>query len=136
MNWKRLQAITAAGALSLAMLATAAAQSQPPAAGAPSAPPAATKQRPMGHGMHGMQNLNLTDEQKTQIQSIKAKQREQAKAIRADSTLNDTQKKDKLKSLRRDSRKQINGVLTPEQRQQMKENMKERRQAKQAQPKG
>jgi Spy/CpxP family protein refolding chaperone len=128
MNWKQVKAISAAGALTMAMLATCAAQSAPPPAQTPSQPPSATTPPPTagkmhGKGMHGMENLNLTDEQKSQIHSIRAKEWQQVKAVKSDTTLTDAQRKEKIMGIRKDSRKQVSGVLTPEQRQQWHENM-------------
>jgi Spy/CpxP family protein refolding chaperone len=133
MNWKELKVISAAGALSMAMLATCAAQSAPAQAQTTNQTPSATtpdgKAPAMGKthakGMHGMDNLNLTDEQKAKIKPIRAKEWEQMKAVKSDTTLTDAQKKEKIHSIRRDSNKQISGVLTPEQRQQWKENKKQ-----------
>jgi Spy/CpxP family protein refolding chaperone len=135
MNWKHLKAVSAAGALTLAMLATGAAQTAPtqaPTTGqAPSAP------APGAHAMHkkhakAMQNemakLNLTDDQKSQIKGIKAKAREQAQAVKSDASLTPAQKQDKIKSIRQDTRKQVMSVLTPEQQKQFHQDMKEHRQ--------
>lgn len=67
------------------------------------------------------QQLNLTDQQKTQIQGIFQTQRQQAQAIRQDTSLTPEQKQDKLKALRSSTHQQVQGVLTPEQQQQMKQ---------------
>jgi len=138
MNWKQLQALSATGALSLAMLATSAAQNAPAPAPAPTEPPSATApSSPAKHGAHRkmmrdeMAKLNLTDDQKTQIKSIRDNAFQQRKAVMSDTTTTDAQKKAKLRGIRRDTRKQVAGVLTPEQRQQLKQDRKARRQARQ-----
>lgn len=136
MNWKQVKAISAAGALSMAMLATCAAQSAPSPAQTPSQPPSATTPGgappaagKMHHkGMHGMENLNLTDAQESQIHSIRAKSWKQIKAVKSDSSLTPEQQKEKIHGIYKSQHKEISGVLTPEQRQQWKENRKEHHQ--------
>jgi len=137
MNWKQMKAISAAGALSLAMLATSTAQTAPapaqdnnqaPSATAPGAP---AKGKRAKAKRDEFAKLNLTDDQKAQMKSIRDNAFQQRKAIMSDTTTNDAQKKAKLRGIRRDTRKQIMGVLTPEQRAQLKQDMKERRQARQ-----
>ncbi len=137
MNWKQMKAISAAGALSLAMLATSAAQTaptpaqdtnQPPSATAPGAPAKGKRAKAM---RSEFAKLNLTDDQKAQMKSIRENAFQQRKAVMSDTTTTDAQKKAKLRSLRRDTHKQMMGVLTPEQRAQLKKDRQERRQAKQ-----
>ncbi len=111
----------------LAVLITGAAwaqtndQSTPPPANAPG------QQRWSGkhHGQSGIermaQELNLTDQQKTQMQSIMQTQRQQAQTIRQDSSLSPELKKDKLKQLRESTHQQMMALLTPEQQQKMKD---------------
>ena len=136
MNWKRIKAALAAGALSMALIATCAAQSAPAPAPDTTQPPSATA--PGAHAKEHrkamrdeMAKLNLTDDQKSQIKAIHAKAKEQVQAVKSDTTLTDAQKKAKLRGIRMDTRKQVSGVLTPEQRQTLREDMKQRRQAKQ-----
>src|SRR3954454_10162745 len=82
--------------------------------------------KPYGHhGNHGahmremmIQKLNLSQQQQDQLKPIFEKQREQAKAIKQDTTLTEDQKKQKFQALRQDSQTQVNSVLTPEQQQQ------------------
>jgi Spy/CpxP family protein refolding chaperone len=79
-----------------------------------------------GHrGHHGgdmgqriAQKLNLTQQQQDQLKPIFEKQREQAKAIKQDTSLSADQKKQKFDALRQDTQTQLNSVLTPEQQQQ------------------
>ncbi|GIV14734.1 MAG: hypothetical protein KatS3mg022_0169 [Armatimonadota bacterium] len=64
--------------------------------------------------------LQLSDEQKAKIRDIMSNAREQARKIRADSTLTPEQKHKQLLDLRRNTRQQIGSVLTPEQREKMR----------------
>jgi Spy/CpxP family protein refolding chaperone len=80
--------------------------------------------KPYGHrghrGGHQMmiQKLNLSQQQQDQLKPIFEKQREQAKAIKQDTSLNEEQKKQKFDALRQGTQTQVNAVLTPEQQQQ------------------
>ena len=65
--------------------------------------------------------LNLTDAQKAQIQTIMQSTREKVKAVREDSSLTPDAKKTQITALRKDSRQQINALLTPEQQQKLKD---------------
>ena len=129
MNWKRLKAISAAGALSVTMLATGVAQNTP--AGNSAQAPATTttdSNAPAKGHMRGMEQLNLTDQQKAQIQAIRAKARKKAMAVKNDSSLSDAQKKAQLHRIHHATRRQVSGVLTSEQRQQWHAQMKQRHQ--------
>ena len=138
MNWKQLKAISAAGALSLALLATSVAQTAPAPAQDTNQAPSATapggtaKNKAHRKAMRDeFAKLNLTDDQKAKIKSIRDDSFQKRKAIMSDTATTDEQKKAKLRSGRRDTRKQIMAVLTPEQRAQLKQDMKQRHQAKQ-----
>lgn len=78
------------------------------------------------------QKLNLTDAQKTQFQQISRDSRNQAITIRQDSTLTQDQKREKIIALRKQSHQQMFSVLTPEQKEQLKQ-MREQRQKEQQQ---
>lgn len=67
------------------------------------------------------QKLNLTDAQKEQFQQIGRDMRKQGMAIRQDSSLTDAQKKEKMQSLRKQAHQQMFGVLTPQQKDQLKQ---------------
>jgi periplasmic protein CpxP/Spy len=139
MNWKRLKAISAAGALSMAMLATGVAQNAP--AGDPAQAPATTttdSNAPAareGHARHErmLEKLNLTDQQKSQIQAIRAKARERIQAVKNDASLSDAQKQARIHRIRHFARRRVFRVLTVEQRQQLRAQMKEHHQQMQQQ---
>jgi protein CpxP len=78
-------------------------------------------QRQRQHMAALAQKLNLTDAQKEQFQQIGRDMRKQGMAIRQDSTLTDAQKKEKMLALRKQSHQQMFGVLTLEQKDQLKQ---------------
>jgi len=67
------------------------------------------------------EKLNLTDAQKAQFQQINKDLWQQGRAIRQDSSLTDDQKKAKIQELRQQSHKQMFSVLTPEQKEKLKQ---------------
>lgn len=71
--------------------------------------------------------LNLTDEQKTQIKTIKEDAKQQIQAMQKDSSLSDEAKQQKLKVIRKETRRQVWGVMTPEQQKQWAAEQRERR---------
>lgn len=73
------------------------------------------------------QELNLTPEQQADLKSIRENMRQQAQAIKNDSSLTPDQKKAKFKELRKSSHEQMMAKLTPEQQQKFKEMRKEHR---------
>jgi len=80
------------------------------------------QQRHMGMRMKGLaKKLNLTDAQKAQIKSIMKEQRPKVRAIRQDNSLTPEQKKAKLQALRKETQEKIAAILTPEQKEKMKE---------------
>lgn len=60
--------------------------------------------------------LQLTDEQKAKIKSIRENARQQAQKIRDDTSLKPDEKRARLRDLWRNTRREIGSVLTPEQR--------------------
>jgi Spy/CpxP family protein refolding chaperone len=90
----------------------------------PSAAPGPQKMMGRQHprGFERMaEQLNLTDQQKTQLQSFKQSQRQQAQAIRQDTSLTPEQKRDKFKQLRESNHQQMMGILTAEQQQKLQQ---------------
>jgi len=65
--------------------------------------------------------VNLTDDQKAQMKKIREDAKSQMDAVKNDSSLSAEQKQTKIKGIRRDSHKQVEAMLTPEQRKTMKE---------------
>jgi Spy/CpxP family protein refolding chaperone len=80
---------------------------------------------------HRMQKLtkelNLTPDQQTKIKPIFQQARAQAKTIHQDTTLNQDQKRAKMKELHENTMAQLNGILTPEQQTQLKQLQEQRR---------
>jgi protein CpxP len=81
----------------------------------------AAAQRQRQHMAMLAEKLNLTDAQKAQFQQINKYMRKQGMAIRQDSSLTDGQKKAKMQELRQQSHKQMFSVLTPEQKEKLKQ---------------
>jgi periplasmic protein CpxP/Spy len=75
--------------------------------------------------------LNLTDDQKAKVSKIHADMKSQMNAVKSDTTLTADQKQAKMKQIHKASHEQVLQVLTPDQRQQMKADEKERKAAKQ-----
>jgi Spy/CpxP family protein refolding chaperone len=100
-------------------------------------PPSTTQSQQAGPGPgrheNEMANLNLTDDQKTQIKKIHEDAKTQMEAARNDSTLTADQKKAKMQEIHKSTHEQVMQVLTPEQRQQMKSDEMARKAAKNGQ---
>jgi Spy/CpxP family protein refolding chaperone len=77
-----------------------------------------------GGGKKGLKALNLSKDQQKQVDQVRADTRKQKEAINSDSSLTAEQKQEKIKAIEKDSKTKINNVLTPEQRQQLKQNKK------------
>ena len=75
--------------------------------------------------------LNLTDDQKAKVSKIHADMKSQMDAVKSDTTLTADQRQAKLKEIHKASHEQVMQVLTPDQRQQMKADEKDRKAAKQ-----
>jgi Spy/CpxP family protein refolding chaperone len=98
-------------------------------------PPSTTQSQQAGQGKHEseMANLNLTDDQKTQIKKLHEDAKTQMDAARNDSTLTPDQKKAKMEQIHKATHEQVMQLLTPEQRQQMKSDEAARKAAKNGQ---
>jgi Spy/CpxP family protein refolding chaperone len=92
--------------------------------------PPAAQQEMKGHA-NPYEGLNLTDDQKAQIKKIHMDEKAKADAVMGDSSLSDADKQAKVKEIHKAARTEADKVLTPEQRAQMKEKMKDRREEKQ-----
>ena len=79
-------------------------------------------------------NLNLTDDQKAQMKKIHEGAKSQIEAINNDSSLTADQKQAKIQAVRKDSHKQVEAMLTPEQRKTMREWRHEHRNERQQEP--
>ena len=80
-----------------------------------------------GNQMEMIRELNLTKTQKVQLRDLHQSMKANKEAIESDQTLTDDQKKEKLKEARKEQMQKINGMLTPEQRENFKEKMMEKR---------
>jgi len=134
------QIAIAAGFLALTFapgISRAQSGSQTPAQDQSQAAPAAPAQRE--GRMHGaMQGLNLTEDQETAMKKIHESTKAQLDAVNKDESLTADQKEAKIHQLRHGARMQMVKLLTPDQRQQMKANVRalraSRREQKQQQP--
>jgi Spy/CpxP family protein refolding chaperone len=139
------QLAIAAGFLALTFapgISRAQSGSQPLAQDQSQAAPAAPAQQEGKHGV--MQGLNLTDDQKAAIKKIHESTKAQLDAVNKDESLAADQKAAKIHQLRHSARTQMVKLLTPEQRQQMRANVRalrasrreQQQQPPQAQPQG
>jgi Spy/CpxP family protein refolding chaperone len=74
--------------------------------------------------------LNLTDQQKAQIKTIREDGKSQIAALGKDASLSVEAKQQKLKVIRKDIRRQVWGVMTPEQQKQWAAEQRELREHK------
>jgi Spy/CpxP family protein refolding chaperone len=133
------QIAVAAGFLALTFapgISRAQSGSQPPAQESQAAPAAPAQHEGRMHG--AMQGLNLTDDQKEAMKKIHESTKAQLDAVNKDESLTADQKEAKIHQLRHGARMQMVKLLTPEQRQQMKANVRalraSRREKQQQQP--
>jgi Spy/CpxP family protein refolding chaperone len=80
-----------------------------------------------GQGGELIKKLNLNADQKKQFRQIRQESMQQAKAIRADNSLSQPDKKQKLRELHKQTMDKVMTMLTPEQKEQLKKTMEERR---------
>ena len=79
-------------------------------------------------GMHdkmqaAVESLNLTDDQKAKVKDIFADAKTKKQALSNDASLNEEQKKAKMKELHSATMAKLNEVLTPEQQTELKSKM-------------
>jgi Spy/CpxP family protein refolding chaperone len=98
------------------------------------APSSGQEQAMLAENAPNRPNLNLTDDQKAQMQKIREGAKSQIDAIKNDSSLSADQKQAKIRSVHQDSHKQVKAMLTPEQRKTMRQWRHEHRGEKQQQP--
>ena len=103
-----------------------------PAVFAESTTPASTTTTAAGphKGMKLIKELGLSKDQLKQIKSIRSTAKSQIATIKADTTLSDADKKAKIKEVHKDSMKQIQAILTPDQLAKLKQLRQERREEK------
>lgn len=140
------QIVLAAGFLALTFapgISRAQDTAQPPVQDQSQATPAApAQQTAKRHG--AMQGLNLTEDQKAAMKKIHESTKSQMEAVKQDQSLTADQQAVKIHELRHGARLQMAKLLTPEQRQQMRANVRALRAARreqqqqqpQAQPQG
>ncbi|MBC6490467.1 hypothetical protein ACFSQD_09090 [Flavihumibacter stibioxidans] len=79
-------------------------------------------------GMDRMKkNLNLTDEQVARMEQLNKEFRQQSDVIRANEKLAGAQQQQKLQALRQAHRENMKAILTPEQKEMMKQRAEKRR---------
>ena len=110
----------------------------PFAAAKPQAAPAAQAHE-KGMGMHdkmqaALDSLNLTDDQKAKIKDIFADAKTKHEAVSTDASLNEEQKKAKLKELHEATMAKLNEVLTPDQQAELKTKMSDAKEKPHAKP--
>lgn len=82
------------------------------------------EQKGKGKGKDNFKALNLSKDQQKQIDQIRADARKQKDAINNDNSLTAEQKQEKIKAIQKDSKTKMNNVLTPDQKEQLKQNKK------------
>src|SRR5215470_10439159 len=111
----------------LASLGLVAAWAVPFASAKPQTAPAAQATEKHA-GMHdklqaALDSLNLTDDQKAKVKDILADAKTKHQAALADASLNEDQKKAKMKELHEGLMAKLNEVLTPDQQAELKSKM-------------
>jgi Spy/CpxP family protein refolding chaperone len=93
-----------------------AAQQPAPAQNAPA--PGTSAQQPQAQPEEGapLSKLGLSDDQKKQIHSIRKQAQDQVQTVRKDTSLTPQQQMQQIRQIRRNELQQVEGVLTPEQR--------------------
>ena len=80
-----------------------------------------------GNGRSKMkQELSLTEDQQKKLQALNETHKKKLIAVRENKSLDETERKKQISALRSEQRKAMNSILTPEQKEKMKENRKHR----------
>ena len=79
-------------------------------------------------------DLNLSDDQKAQMKKIRQDAKARIEAVNNDSSLSADQKQAKIQAIHRDTHKQVEAMLTPDQRQTMRAWHKEHQGEKSQEP--
>lgn len=74
-----------------------------------------------------LKDLNLTQDQKDQLQKMKEETKAQKEKIQNDATLSQEQKMEKMKELRKQNKEKFAGILTPDQKSKLKEEKSKRK---------
>lgn len=76
--------------------------------------------------------LHLTDDQKSRIKSIRDDAKQRERDVQKDASLDDEAKERKVREIRKETRAQVWGVMTPDQQQQWANEQRARREARRA----
>ena len=123
------------GLVSLGLVVTLAV----PLASAKSQANPATQAEGKEKGMHdkmqaALDSLNLTDDQKAKVKDILADAKTKRQTVVSDTSLNEEQKRAKMKELHEGMMAKLNEVLTPEQQGELKKKMTPAKEKPSAQP--
>ena len=112
------------GLFSLAIAAALTVPALPVKASSRAALPQADQKKMMHDKLQEVVNdLNLSDDQKSKVKDIFSDAKSKREAIMNDTSLTDDQKRAKMKELHTGTMSKVNEVLTPEQRTQLKEKL-------------
>ncbi len=90
-------------------------QQPPPQAPSTPSPPAASAPAQAEEGAP-LSKLGLSDDQKKQIHGIRKNSQRQVQAVKSNASLTPQQQAQQVRQIRRAAMQQVDGVLTPEQR--------------------
>jgi Spy/CpxP family protein refolding chaperone len=82
--------------------------------------PGQTQAAPAQQNGPARPDLNLTDDQKAQMKKFHQDAKAQIEAVNNDSSLSADQKQAKIQGIHRETHKQVESILTPSQKQQMR----------------
>ena len=111
------------GVFSFALAAALTVPALPAKASAAALPQADQKKMMHDKLQEVVNDLNLSDDQKSKIKDIFTDAKSKREAIMTDTSLTDDQKRAKMKELHTGVASKVNEVLTPEQRTQLKEKL-------------